>query len=147
MYMFSIFSDQRDAFNLFDKRGDGKIDSSQLGDILRALGLNPTQADVAKIRKDIDPTGEKRISFEEFLPIYHTQESKRRVGEFESFVEGFKVFDRDGSGMISSAEIRHMLSSLGERLTDDEIDILLQGMEDNFGKVNYEEFIRKVIGG
>ena len=56
--------DQREAFNLFDKRGDGKVDSNQLGDILRALGLNPTEADVAKIRKDLDPTGNKTVHLE-----------------------------------------------------------------------------------
>ena len=55
------FSDHRDAFSLFDKRGDGKVDSAQLGDILRALGLNPTQADVSKIRKDVDPNGKSII--------------------------------------------------------------------------------------
>ena len=59
-------------------------------------------------------TGQKRVSFEEFIPIYHNQESKRRKGAYESFVESFKVFDRDGSGQISSAEVRHMLTSLGE---------------------------------
>jgi len=137
--------DQREAFNLFDRKGDGKVDSNQLGDILRALGLNPTEADVAKIRGDIDPTGQKRVSFEEFIPIYHNQESKRRKGAYESFVESFKVFDRDGSGQISSAEVRHMLTSLGERLTDEEVDILVQGMEDKSGKINYEDFIRKVL--
>lgn len=47
----------RDAFSLFDKRGDGKIDSDQVGDVIRALGLNPTEADVKKIVGEIDPQG------------------------------------------------------------------------------------------
>ncbi len=61
-------------------------------------------------------TGEKRISFEEFLPIYHTHRQKKQVGDFDSFVEGLKVFDRDGNGLISAAEIRHLLTSLGKLL-------------------------------
>ena len=48
----------RDAFALFDKRGDGKIDSDQIGDVLRALNLNPTEADVKKIINEVDPNGE-----------------------------------------------------------------------------------------
>ena len=48
----------RDAFALFDKRGDGKIDSDQIGDVLRALNLNPTEADVKKIVNEVDPNGE-----------------------------------------------------------------------------------------
>ena len=47
----------RDAFALFDKRGDNKIDSDQIGDVLRALNLNPSQAEVKKIVQEIDPKG------------------------------------------------------------------------------------------
>lgn len=43
---------------MFDKRGDGKIDSDQIGDVLRALNLNPTEADVKKIVNEVDPNGE-----------------------------------------------------------------------------------------
>ena len=52
-----LFLEYRDAFALFDKRGDGKIDSDQIGDVLRALGLNPTEAEVTKIVQEIDPKG------------------------------------------------------------------------------------------
>lgn len=51
-------AEYRDAFALFDKRGDNKIDSDQIGDVMRALGLNPTEAEVKKIRQEVDPSGE-----------------------------------------------------------------------------------------
>ena len=51
------FLEYKDAFALFDKRGDSKIDSNQIGDVLRALGLNPTEAEVQKIVQEIDPKG------------------------------------------------------------------------------------------
>ena len=47
----------RDAFALFDKRGDNKIDSDQIGDVLRALNLNPSEAEVKKIVQEVDPSG------------------------------------------------------------------------------------------
>ena len=57
--LFEFFiSEHRDAFSLFDKQGDGKVECGEIGDILRALGLNPTQAEIKKIIADIDPTGE-----------------------------------------------------------------------------------------
>ena len=31
--------------------------------------------------------------------------------------EAFKVFDRDGNGFISAAELRHVMTNLGEKLT------------------------------
>ena len=37
------------------------------------------------------------------------------------FIEGFRIFDRDGSGMVSAAEIRHLLTSLGEALNETQV--------------------------
>ena len=54
------FAEFRDAFSLFDKRGDGKIDSDQVGDVMRALNLNPTEAEVKKIVQEIDPNGKSQ---------------------------------------------------------------------------------------
>ena len=42
-------SEYKEAFALYDKKGTGAIPREQLGDILRALGQNPTQAEVADI--------------------------------------------------------------------------------------------------
>ena len=53
-------TEYRDAFALFDKRGDGKIDSDQVGDVLRALNLNPTEVEVKKIVQEIDPNGRSK---------------------------------------------------------------------------------------
>lgn len=39
----------KEAFSLFDKKGTGKIDGENLGDLLRALGQNPTQAEVKEL--------------------------------------------------------------------------------------------------
>lgn len=34
---------------------------------------------------------------------------------------GLQVFDRDGNGFISAAELRHVMTNLGEKLTDEEV--------------------------
>ena len=39
----------KEAFALFDKKGTGAVPRETLGDLLRALGQNPTQAEVAEI--------------------------------------------------------------------------------------------------
>lgn len=58
--------------------------------------------------------GNKRVSFEEFLPIFLSCQQKKDEGSMEDFVEGLRVFDKDGNGFINSAELRHVLTSLGE---------------------------------
>ena len=135
-------SDFRDAFTLFDDRGDDKIHKTHLGEVVRALGLNPTEADIKKCLKDLNVD---RISFEQFLPIYEDLSRRRDQSTEEDFIEGLRVFDKDGSGMINSAELRHLLTTLGERLSDDEVEQLLNGLEDKHGNVNYEEFVRMLL--
>ena len=59
-------------------------------------------------------SGNKRVSFEEFLPIFLSCQQKKDSGSMEDFIEGLRVFDKDGNGFINSAELRHVLTSLGE---------------------------------
>ena len=56
--MLNILSDCQETFSLFDNRGDGKIYAHQLGEVLRALGQNPTEAEVKKCGYHNDPGGE-----------------------------------------------------------------------------------------
>ena len=45
----SYLSEYKEAFALFDKKGTGAVPRETLGDLLRALGQNPTQSEVADI--------------------------------------------------------------------------------------------------
>ncbi len=50
-----------------------------------------------------------------------------------------KVFDKDGNGFISAAELRHVMTNLGEKLTDEEVDEMIKEADlDGDGMVNYE---------
>lgn len=153
---------------MFDSRGDGKIHVSQIGDALRALGQNPTESDVKKFTHQHKP--DERISFEVFLPIYQAISKSRTSDTADDFIEGLRHFDKDGNGFISSAELRHLLTTLGtyctcvfmkrkmygifisfiitgEKLSDEEVETLLAGHEDSQGNINYEDFVRQVMCG
>jgi len=137
-------SDFQETFTLFDTKGDNKIAASQLGDVLRALNENPTEQEIRKCGFSQNP--DARISFETFFPILQTISKNRILPSFEDFSEGFRVFDKEQNGTISSAELRHILTSLGEKLTEEEVDQLIVGQEDNQGNIQYEEFIKMVMG-
>ncbi len=51
----------------------------------------------------------------------------------------FRVFDKDGNGFISAAELRHVMTNLGEKLNDHEVDEMMKEADiDGDGQVNYE---------
>lgn len=80
--------------------------------------------------------------------IYFQAISKQRSGDTaDDFIEGLRHFDKDASGFISSAELRHLLTTLGEKLSDEEVEQLLTNQEDSQGNVNYDEFVRMVMSG
>ncbi|XP_072032244.1 myosin light chain 3, skeletal muscle isoform-like isoform X1 [Amphiura filiformis] len=132
----------KDTFNMFDKTGDGKVQSTQVADVCRALGWNPTNSAVKKCIGDKDEY--HRFTFEEVLPMLK-EISHCDVGTTEDFLEALKVFDKEGQGIMSGAELRHVLTSLGEKLTDDEMEILMVGQENSSGEVNYEDFVDSVM--
>ncbi|KAF0026253.1 hypothetical protein F2P81_020990 [Scophthalmus maximus] len=132
--------DYREAFGLFDRVGDNKVAYNQIADIMRALGQNPTNKEVNKLlgNPSADDMVNKRIEFEAFLPMLQTIINSPNKAGFEDYVEGLRVFDKEGNGTVMGAELRIVLSTLGEKMTENEIDALMAGQEDENGCVNYE---------
>jgi Ca2+-binding EF-hand superfamily protein len=43
----------KEAFSLYDKRGNGRVNLDSLGDLLRACGQNPTLAEIRDLEKQV----------------------------------------------------------------------------------------------
>jgi len=64
----------------------------------------------------------------------------------EDLIDAFKVFDKDGNGFISAVELRHVMTSLGEKLSDEEVDEMIKEADtDNDGQINYHEFVKMMM--
>jgi calmodulin len=50
-----VIAEIREIFTLFDKNADGYVTTSDLGTMIRGLGFNPTEREVAEMQKDVDP--------------------------------------------------------------------------------------------
>jgi len=139
----------KDAFIIFDEAYEGEdIDAFYLGDVLRALGCNCTNASVIANGGE-ENLGVKRITFAEFLPILAKMKADTSsTGVKEDYIEGLKVFDKDGTGKVSLSEVANVLCSLGEKLESNEANNLFKLLdikEDEEGQIGYMEFIDKLI--
>lgn len=57
IFVNSYFSEFKEAFLMVDKTDTGIIPKSELGKIVRALGYNPSEAEIAKVQVTVDPEG------------------------------------------------------------------------------------------
>lgn len=134
----------KEAFSLFDKDGDGTITTKELGTVMRSLGQNPTEAELQDMINEVDADGNGTIDFPEFLTLMARK--MKDTDTEEELIEAFKVFDRDGNGFISAAELRHVMTNLGEKLTDEEVDEMIREADvDGDGQINYEEFVKMMM--
>ncbi|CAA0809559.1 40S ribosomal protein S13-2 [Striga hermonthica] len=135
-------SSMKEAFTLFDTDGDGKIAPSELGILMRSLGGNPTQAQLKSI------ITEEKLSapfdFQRFLDLM----SKHLKPEpFDRQLrDAFKVLDKDGTGYVVVSDLRHILTSIGEKLEPAEFDEWIREVDvGSDGKIRYEDFIARMV--
>ena len=103
------------------------------------LGQNPAEEDLIEMMRLVDVNGDNEIDFEEFL-VMMTMRSGERDTEAE-LREAFKLFDLDGSGTISREELKTLMKNLGQALTDEEIDAMIDEVDINLdGEISFEEF-------
>ncbi|PWN22265.1 EF-hand [Microstroma glucosiphilum] len=137
-------SEFKEAFSLFDKDGDGSITVKELGTVMRSLGQNPTEAELQDMVNEVDADGNGCVDFAEFIGLMARK--LRDVDSEEEIKEAFKVFDKDGNGYISSAELRHVMTNLGEKLSDQEVEEMIREADvDGDGQINYQEFVTMMM--
>ena len=93
---------------------------------------------------EVDADGNGTIDFPEFLSLMARK--MKDTDTEEELIEASKVCDRDGNGFISAVELRHVMTNLGEKLTDEEVDEMIREADvDGDGQTNYEEFVKMMM--
>jgi len=125
----------REAFDLFDKDKDGKLNADELASTLRALGQNPSQLEVKEL------FAKTPMNFADFLSLM--KKRHKPTDNEDQLRQAFKIFDQHNTGYVQIAELRHVLVSVGEKLSKEEVDGVLKDADsDNDGKINLQDFLR-----
>lgn len=135
------------AFSIYDHDGSGKIDASEIGELLRALNTNPTLALIEKMGGK-KKKGEQMLTIEEFLPIYGQVKKEKEQGCYEDFLECLKLYDKNEDGTMLLAELHHTLLALGEVLTEEQVSEVFKdcmGAEDDEGNIKYAPFLQQMM--
>jgi hypothetical protein len=77
------------------------------------------------------------VDFETFQRILNRPGGFRDPGEPEEYCRGFQVFDKDMTGFIGVGQLKYILTNLGEKMSEEEVDELLKAVDTSSGQVNY----------
>lgn len=136
--------EMKDCYSIFDRVGDMKVEDFNIINVLRSLGLNPLTEDVEKCL-ETSKLKNTRVDFETFYGIFQQLCKKPAAGSYEDMVEGLGTMDRDTSGLVNSAELRMILMNIGDKMAEDQIDLIVQPHEDPSKSVVYRDMIRRVM--
>lgn len=134
-------ADMLEAFNLFDTEGTGKIDIKNFKVAIRALGFEPKKEELKKLLAEVDKYGTGKLSFENFLHLMATKMAER--DSKEEIQKAFRLIDSTGTGAITFGDLRRVALELGEDLTNEEIQEMIDEADrDGNGDVEQDEFIK-----
>eukprot|EP00825_Cyclidium_porcatum_P039804 TRINITY_DN4906_c0_g1_i3.p4 TRINITY_DN4906_c0_g1~~TRINITY_DN4906_c0_g1_i3.p4 ORF type:complete len:164 (+),score=44.38 TRINITY_DN4906_c0_g1_i3:305-796(+) len=137
-------AEYKEAFSLFDKDGDGIIDVSDLGMLVRSLNQNPTNSELQILQKEVESQENPgKIEFADFL----TSLGKRNieVNCEEEIRDAFMVLDNNKAIMETEA-LRQIIKKGEEGLSEDELDQIFDVLDPQVtGTFKIEDFIKMII--
>eukprot|EP00467_Chlorarachnion_reptans_P025181 CAMPEP_0114522810 /NCGR_PEP_ID=MMETSP0109-20121206/20945_1 /TAXON_ID=29199 /ORGANISM="Chlorarachnion reptans, Strain CCCM449" /LENGTH=136 /DNA_ID=CAMNT_0001704061 /DNA_START=71 /DNA_END=481 /DNA_ORIENTATION=- len=131
----------QEVFELFDADADDKLSIEEFGRALRALGNAPTEKEVEELA-----AGRETISYNEFKSVLSSYTSPKDSSIKQELRESLSVFDRENSGNVPEAELRFVLSNMGEILSDTEVDQIIKDAPKNKdGEIPIESLLKMIL--
>lgn len=138
------FKELKEDFSLLDHDGKGFFTIKDLGIVMKSIGQTPDEEELQSYIREMDTKGCGKVGFIEFIAFMVkkmvTKESKNEIQE------AFLVLDKDNTGFVPTKEFRRVLTSVGEKFSDKDIDDLFKKLEIcNQGNINWREVINKIM--
>ena len=131
------------AFEIFDKNGDGFIEKNDLASLMAYLKFFPSDTELEEMIGEFSEGKSNKIAFQDFLEMIAT---RLFDGNAENdLLQAFRVFDKEGRGVINAMNLREAISDVDNDLSKEEMTDLLHGLIDTDGNVNYTKLIRDFL--
>eukprot|EP01089_Gocevia_fonbrunei_P014691 TRINITY_DN4082_c0_g2_i2.p1 TRINITY_DN4082_c0_g2~~TRINITY_DN4082_c0_g2_i2.p1 ORF type:complete len:142 (-),score=46.57 TRINITY_DN4082_c0_g2_i2:60-485(-) len=125
-----------EAFQMMDTSNTGKLNLASLNQLLRSLGYSFKDSEVKKMMDEHGSGG--YIGRDDFINAIVLKGSQQD----SELLAAFNVFDKEQNGYVSAAELKHLLSTLGDEFNEEEVDDFVREADvDNDGQINYKHFI------
>ena len=133
-------------FDEHDTDKDGKINQKELFELVKKID-NVSDQQLKNLKAAFNTATEesedKLINFETFVVLYKPILKERKLEkDADEVMKAFKTFDKDGNGVISQAEMKHILQAFGENVTDEDVEEIFNEADTNKdGNIDYQEFV------
>lgn len=136
----------REIFRSFDRNNDGSLTQLELGSLLRSIGLKPGPEELENLINKADTNNNGLIEFSEFVSLVSPELLSAKSPYTEDQLKQlFKMFDRDGNGFITAAELAHSMARLGHALTAEELTGMIKEADtDGDGRISFPEFSQAI---
>ena len=115
-----------------------------MGPFLKSLGQVHSEKELQEMTAEVDADGNGIVDFPELLSLI-----ARKMADADTDNEvriAFKVYDRNNTGEIEIEDLKKVMTNLGDKLTNDEIQTIIREADCNGdGVIDNEEFIRMMI--
>ncbi|KRZ50082.1 putative myosin regulatory light chain [Trichinella nativa] len=149
MFTQSQIQEFKEAFNMIDQNRNGFIDKADLLDMYASLGKEVGDEFIDEMINEAPGA----INFTMFLTMFG--EKMTGTDPEDVIRNAFQCFDEEGTGdesshcysSISEHDLRTLLTTMGDRYTDDQVEELFKDAPIKDGMFNYVEFARMLKHG
>ena len=123
-------------------------DVREIGTIVRHLEICPTEIELRDMITEIEeeePTGFIRFEkFERMMSRILLENQYPRDSE-DRLIRAFRTLDTENKGYVEAEKLRSLLTTHGERFSQEEIDEFLNfAVDPESGVMHYEDYISQV---
>ena len=131
----------KEAFSLADRSGAGSVGAQPLGAAMRSLGHQSNDSEMNSMLASIGIGAGGSVDFDAFCTLMARKMHRASKERQQTAC--------DGDGFVSAAELRHVLSNLGAKLTNEQFDALVggAGAVDGTGSNNYHGLLQTILSG